>query len=279
MIVKLGIIASLFVGLTAASLCLPPKAGGGMGAKRRLPHEYWANLLYWLSVPLVTWLIGRTTALVLGVLAVILFAPGEQSWRGFGPIAELPIWASAGAAFVCADFANYWVHRASHHSKVLWPLHAIHHSSIHLDWHSALRIHPLDRLMMRFGVLLFLLCLGFPLGALAGTAAVAGLIGILVHIDSDRDFGPLRCVIATPRFHRWHHASCPAARGKNLAGIFPLWDLLFGTFYMPREEVAHRFGPAAPLPMSLRAHLISPVRASLAAVLTRVDIGRRSAPQ
>jgi sterol desaturase/sphingolipid hydroxylase (fatty acid hydroxylase superfamily) len=39
-------------------------------------------------------------------------------------------------------------------------------------------------------------------------------------------------VIASPR-HRWHHTGEAEARDKNFAGLLPLWDILFGTYYMP----------------------------------------------
>jgi len=45
--------------------------------------------------------------------------------------------------------------------------------------------------------------------------------------------GPLRAVLASPRFHRWHHTSAKEGRDKNFAGLLPLWDILFGTYYMP----------------------------------------------
>lgn len=249
----------VFAGLTAASLILS-RAGGGSDRQRHLSGEYWVNLVYWLAAPtLVTWAVGRLVTLILAAAALVFYAGRPEAWCGFGPVAQLPPLARAATALICADFANYWVHRAMHASPILWPIHAVHHSSIELAWHSALRIHPLDRLAMRMGVLSVLLPLGFPLGALGGAAIVAGLIGILVHCDSDIDLGLLRYVIATPRFHRWHHENAPAARGKNLSGILPLWDILFGTFYMPVGQRPERFGPARPLPSTFRSHLLDPI--------------------
>lgn len=29
---------------------------------------------------------------------------------------------------------------------------------------------------------------------------------------------------------------------KNFAGLFPIWDILFGTFYMPRGKVPADLG-------------------------------------
>jgi sterol desaturase/sphingolipid hydroxylase (fatty acid hydroxylase superfamily) len=33
--------------------------------------------------------------------------------------------------------------------------------------------------------------------------------------------------------HRIHHSREPQHRDRNLAFIFPLWDVLFGTYYHP----------------------------------------------
>lgn len=133
------------------------------------------------------------------------------------------------------------------------------HSSEHVDWHSALRIHPLERVVMGVATASFLLILGFPLKSMAMAAPVAGLVGILIHLDCNVDLGPLRFVIATPAFHRWHHADDEAAYGKNLAGVFPVWDLLFGTFYMPRRS-PDRFGAGEAVPGTLLGQLLYPFR-------------------
>lgn len=82
--------------------------------------------------------------------------------------------------------------------------------------------------------------LGFPPDVLGYGALFLGLHNIYVHINVDWGHGPLRYVLASPRFHRWHHADVPEAYGKNLANRFPVFDLIFGTYYMPgtcHEEV------------------------------------------
>ena len=39
------------------------------------------------------------------------------------------------------------------------------------------------------------------------------------------DLGPLRGIIASPVFHRWHHSKDREAWDKNFAGLLPLWDI------------------------------------------------------
>src|SRR5688572_32092692 len=47
------------------------------------------------------------------------------------------------------------------------------------------------------------------------------------------DPAPLRWILATPRFHHWHHAAETEAMDKNFAVHLPLIDRLFGTAYLP----------------------------------------------
>mgnify|MGYP000188654932 FL=1 len=54
-----------------------------------------------------------------------------------------------------------------------------------------------------------------------------------VHMDLDFEHGPLKYLIASPVYHRWHHADVPEAYGKNLANVMPIYDVIFGTFYSP----------------------------------------------
>jgi sterol desaturase/sphingolipid hydroxylase (fatty acid hydroxylase superfamily) len=52
-------------------------------------------------------------------------------------------------------------------------------------------------------------------------------------MDLDWGHGPFRYLLASPRFHRWHHADTPELYGKNLANMFPFFDVMFGTYHVP----------------------------------------------
>ena len=72
----------------------------------------------------------------------------------------------------------------------------------------------------------------------------------MVHANLNWTFGPLRYVLASPVFHRWHHTSEEEGLDKNFASTFPFLDLLFGTFYMPagrRPEVYGTNDKAVPI--------------------------------
>ena len=62
---------------------------------------------------------------------------------GRGPLAAMPFWLQAVLYLVIQDVLMYWSHRAFHTAR-LWRYHAVHHSSVQLDWLSGRRFHPVD---------------------------------------------------------------------------------------------------------------------------------------
>ena len=230
----------------------------------RLPliaRSRWLDLTYWVMGPLVTDNLGKV-AIMASVIPVALLAygklDGELISHGFGPLSRLPFWVQAPLMLLVSDLASYWVHRLFHGR--LWPVHAVHHSTEKLDWMSALRVHPLNDVGMRVATTLPIIALGFAPIAVMGIASFGGILAIVVHANVDWDWGPLRAVIVSPRFHRWHHTTEAEARDKNFAGLLPLWDIVFGTYYMPREKMPRRFGTDAPVPPGFFGQMAYPFR-------------------
>ena len=109
----------------------------------------------------------------------------------------------------------------------LWRLHEIHHSSETMDWLASFRQHPLEILLMTLAQNAPLVLLGIPLGAHA-TVLVAAEAGDRVRASNVRvPLGPLRFLIATPRFHHRHHQRGGAV--ANFASLFPIIDVVFGS--------------------------------------------------
>jgi len=220
------------------------------------------DLAYWLTSPFVNhYVVGLVVLVVVAAFAQLAYGQiqKEQIMAGFGPLSRLPPLVQALAMLVLADFVGYWMHRLFH-GRRLWPFHAVHHSSETLDWLSSVRGHPVNELVSRIATTLPLLALGFAPSAALWVAPVFALFGVLLHANLDWDFGRLRSVIASPVFHRWHHATDPEARNKNFAGLFPVWDILFGTYYMPRNRLPGSFGTDSPVPKGIIGQLAFPFR-------------------
>jgi sterol desaturase/sphingolipid hydroxylase (fatty acid hydroxylase superfamily) len=174
-------------------------------------------------------------------LALVLLAlPG---WQGLWPqLGELPLWARLPLSLVVAELGFYWAHRAMHRSALLWRFHALHHSARRLDWLVNTRAHPVDLVLVRLAGLAPLYALGLARSGSAGVdgvplivALVANLWGYLIHANLRWPLPWLEGLIATPRFHHWHHehlAGDQPAQG-NYAALLPVLDRLFGTLRLP----------------------------------------------
>lgn len=132
-------------------------------------------------------------------------------------------------AIFAKDFCDYILHRAMHTSWG-WPAHAAHHTDTHVNGFTAFRVHFIEPQMMSINYLFVLTWLQLP--HLIPLMVLLVLVhNIYVHLDLDWDHGRFRYLVASPVFHRWHHADVPEAYGKNLANIIPLYDVIFGTYY------------------------------------------------
>lgn len=229
---------------------------------RRLFRSGWLlDAGYWLFTPLVTERLARGATIV--VIVALALALG---WKldpvalaaGFGPVARQRRWLQAVELIVLLDFIGYWMHRLFHRGR-LWRFHAIHHSSEELDWLAALRVHPVNDILNRVVPAVALLLAGFSAGVVAGVLPFFAIYAILLHANVSWDFGPLRRVIASPAFHRWHHTSETEGLNRNFAGLLPVWDMLFGTYYMPGRQPV-RFGVGDPVPRGLLGQLLWPFR-------------------
>jgi len=60
--------------------------------------------------------------------------------------------------------------------------------------------------------------------------AISLLYQFWIHTEVIRSLGPLEAVMNTPSHHRVHHAVNARYLDRNHAGIFIIWDRLFGTF-------------------------------------------------
>jgi len=230
--------------------------------KRVFRQGYRLDMVYWVLAPTINALIKK--AAVIAALVLVALALGlkldDSIKDGFGPIARQPLGWLVLEVLVVGDFVSYWTHCLFHRGR-LWKIHAVHHSSTELDWLSSVRVHPLNQAINSAISVAVLVAMGFPLDIMKGYLPFIIVYGVLLHANVPWSFGLLRYVIASPRFHRWHHTSEDHGMNKNFAGLFPLFDLLFGTFYMPRGEQPKHFGVRGnDVPESLWAQMVYPFR-------------------
>jgi len=258
----------LFVGLAVLSAVffVVERLLGNGREKPVFRRGFFTDATYWLLTPLVTKPLIRLIVLVpIAVIVACGLATAAEFrariYTGFGPLSRQPLWLQAIEIYVLVDFLGYWSHRMFHGGR-WWPFHAVHHSSEDLDWMASIRVHPVNELVNNLWRATPALLLGLNPLVTASTAPVLTLHAIFLHANVDWDFGPLRGVIASPVFHRWHHSRDPAAIDKNFAGFLPVWDILFGTYYMPRDRWPANFGIHEPMPSGYVRQFLHPFAAA-----------------
>lgn len=159
---------------------------------------------------------------------------------------------------VLADFIQYWMHRLSHRIPFLWHSHVIHHSSPILDWLVGSRNHLLEVVGLRALTVIPLYLLGFSPSALQAYLVFVYVYSTYVHSNFKIDVEWLRHFIVTPRFHHWHHGIEKEAIDVNFATHFPIFDRLFGTYYMPPEKWPSGYGVSEKVPKGFVRQFVYP---------------------
>ena len=155
---------------------------------------------------------------------------------------DLPIAVQFIALLLIIDFVRYWVHRLAHTNSLLWRLHAVHHSTQKLFWLNTVRFHPLEKaIQLLFDSIPFIL-LGVQAEILAFYYVFYALNGFFQHSNIRLNLGWLNYIFSTADLHRWHHSKIPSESNTNYGNNLIIWDILFGTYYLPKDKPLEEFG-------------------------------------
>lgn len=167
-------------------------------------------------------------------------------------------WLTLAVLFVACDFCYYWAHRKSHEIHLFWIGHVVHHQSEEYNLSVALRQGALQ-VVFTFFFYLPLAFLGFDTLSFVLMNGLVTVYQFWIHTESIGRLGWFEKVFNTPSHHRVHHGRDPKYIDKNHAGVFILWDKMFGTFQ--EEEERPTYGVTVPVNTwnPLMAH-ISPVK-------------------
>lgn len=175
-------------------------------------------------------------------------------------VQSVPLLLQVGLIIICADFVLYWEHRLYHEVRVLWPIHAVHHSVEQMDWLAGSRGHFVQVFSERAMVMVPLYLLGADQSALDIYVAFAALQAVLIHCNVEIPFGPLKYLLVTPQFHHWHHSSEKPAIDTNYSAHTVLFDRLFNTYHMPDKHWPAEYGTTVRLPRSFLGQLVHPLK-------------------
>lgn len=163
-------------------------------------------------------------------------------------LSKLHLFIQVFIALFITDFFQYWVHRSFHKIKALWHFHQIHHSIKCLDWLAGARLHLVDILITRSIVYFALLGLNPSSLAFNIYILIMATHSIYIHSNIKFSYGFLDYCFVTPRYHHWHHNDRPETYDKNFAIHFPVIDMVFGSFYLPKKKWPDKYGVELDVP-------------------------------
>ena len=135
-----------------------------------------------------------------------------------------------------ADLLRYWLHVAAHKIPLFWKFHAIHHQPKKLYSINVGRFHPIEKtIQFLFDSLPFIL-LGVTPEVIACYFVFYAINGFIQHSNINLKFGLLNFIASSSELHRWHHAEDPSIANCNYGNNLIIWDLVFRTYYLPRNN-------------------------------------------
>jgi sterol desaturase/sphingolipid hydroxylase (fatty acid hydroxylase superfamily) len=219
-----------------------------------LAHAAFITVLHALLEPIA----GIETAQIMGTAtgAHALFHLPSGPWTSIG---------SAVVLLIAKDLIDFAVHRAQHKFPVLWAMHSFHHSDEAMNVTTSQRHFWLERIV-------YVLVLYLPIGILfsfSEKTSVMFIVGatffsLFPHMNLRCEFGRFSWILLGPQLHRMHHSSQPEDFDANFAGMFPIWDVVFGSYRAPKRGYFPATGIGERVQNSPIEALVWPLRHSVA---------------
>jgi sterol desaturase/sphingolipid hydroxylase (fatty acid hydroxylase superfamily) len=157
----------------------------------------------------------------------------HKSDFGLLNVLAAPWWVALTLTMLVASLAKYAFHILSHKVPLLWRLHRVHHSDVHLDVSTALRNHPLEMIANIVFMAVVVALFGLSAVILAAFEAADLLANIFTHANlriPNAVERLLRLLFVTPTLHRVHHSPLQSETDSNYGNLFSFWDRAFGTY-------------------------------------------------
>lgn len=175
---------------------------------------------------------------------------------------------------VSLDLYRYGTHRLYHTIPFLWELHSFHHSAEAMTFATGARHHWMQRVMETACFPLLSILFNAPGDLLIIVTIIFFLPDGCAHLNVRFPLGRAITWVNSPQWHRIHHSVLPEHQNKNYASLLPLWDIVFGTAWVPREDEY----PATGLPSGEKCDLLTGLVWPLRHVLRRLPALRWSGP-
>ena len=194
------------------------------------PGRDWPEVSGWWMRALLLNAVQVASVFISGVLWDRWF-PGMALWDG----SFLSSTSGACVGYFVITFIYYWWHRLRHDIPFLWRwFHQVHHSPQRIEIITSFYKHPLEIFVnsVLSSAILYLL-VGLTPEAASLAVLLTGLGELFYHWNVKTPYF-VGFIFQRPESHCVHHQK--DVHKYNYSDL-PLWDMIFGTFYNPREFV------------------------------------------
>jgi sterol desaturase/sphingolipid hydroxylase (fatty acid hydroxylase superfamily) len=242
-----AVISNSMAGVAVATLLIPIPFMIGEQLRPALARPRWQSYALNMAIGLTVVILAAPFGVAAGMAAILV-----QTMLGWQPIvipfdrieaigAIGPVLKGALLMLVpliLHDIWTYWAHRLDHRIPTLWAFHAMHHSDREMNCTTWGRNHFLQTGWRSFFSV-------FTLGMIvkldyieAGQAALLGqlafmLVSMFCHSAIRVELPWLDRIVVTPQVHRIHHSVEQEHYDRNFADLFPVLDIIFGTYCAP----------------------------------------------
>lgn len=155
------------------------------------------------------------------------------------------------------DLTNFLAHYLEHKVPWIWYFHMTHHRATVLNPITKSRTHPVAYIIGFVNIAIFqipgllMLSTAFNISRSSETKLTILFITYFIfsfiqhvrHTHIRINYGPyLSYILTSPHMHQAHHSRNPIHHNKNFAVIFSIWDIIFGSFYIPHKKERFKFG-------------------------------------
>jgi sterol desaturase/sphingolipid hydroxylase (fatty acid hydroxylase superfamily) len=199
--------------------------------------ERWQKLnLYRLNDSITNINLGTSEQIVHLLFKVVLSVSlYEWVFHNFAFFKIEVTWSNYIILFIMYDLCYYWAHRMSHEINLFWGAHVVHHQSEEYNLSVALR-QSWFQFIFTAPFFIPLALIGFDTQMLVWVGTINLTYQFWVHTELVHKMGFLELFMNTPSHHRVHHGRNEKYIDKNHAGVFIVWDRMFGTFQLEEEK-------------------------------------------
>ena len=153
--------------------------------------------------------------------------------------------------YIVWEFSHFVYHFLGHKVRLFWCLHSTHHTPENMNLSVSYAHFFLEGAYA--DIIRGSICIIFGIhpALLFFIMFIDGTYGMFIHVGENLmkngKMGFLNHIILTPSHHRVHHARNPLYMDTNFCNLLNIWDKVFGTYQLEKEEVKIEYGITRPM--------------------------------